>query len=319
MTRRQRLLAALRGEPVDRVPVVAWMHFGSEHLSPAETAQLHARFQRAYDWDWVKVMADYHFEVPADVLAFDSADKIDRLRPPGSDAPCFRAQQACLVHLQQALGRQVPLFDSGYDPYQMLLRHIGRDQAVHLWQHARRVLDFLDPLADAICTHIQALKDLGIAGYFHATNAAVPAGRARGMTDEVYERLVRPFDLRILQAAEGMVRVLHAHGSGIDLKRLSGYPFEIIQVSDRDPANPSLAQLQRWTGACVMGGIDEAGFSGASRALLASQVEDALRQTNGRRFILAPGCVLPSSSSAASLRFLRDSVDGRAVPAPLTP
>jgi len=316
MTRHQRLQAALRGDALDRVPVSAWMHFGSELLSAQQTAGLHACFQHSFDWDWVKVMADYRFDVPEDVWSFESMSQLVKMQRPGRLSPCFAQQRECLIALTKALGPEVPLFDSGYDPYHMLLRHIGHDQAGHLWQHPSWTLGFLDALTDAICAHLSGLKDLGITGYFHATHAAVPEGEARGMGDEVYQRFVRPFDLRILHAAQGLVRILHAHGSGLQLGRLADYPFEVIHTADRDPKNPSLAQLQQWTGACVMGGIDDAGFSGASRAGLARQMEDALRQTGGRRFMLAPGCVVSPSSSGRSLHFLREYAErGSAVQA----
>ena len=305
MTRHQRLFAALRGDSVDRVPVAAWMHFGTEHLSAASTAWLHEQFQRAYDWDFVKVMADYHFDVPADVFSFDRLENLKRINPPALSAPCFREQLACINELQKALGADTPIFDSGYDPYQMILRHIGRDQGKYLWEHRQWTLFFLDSLTDAICAHIRNLKSLGITGYFHSTNAATPVGQSRGLSDEVYQQFVRPFDLRIMHAAQGMVRILHAHGSGIDLSRLSGYPFEVLHIADRHPSNPNLIELQRWTSACVMGGIDETSFTGTSRAILADQIDDAYKQTEERRLILAPGCILPSSSCRTSLNFLR--------------
>lgn len=305
MTRHQRLQAALRGEWLDRVPVAAWMHFGSEHLSARNTAYLHARFQQTYDWDWVKVMADYHFELPDDVWSFDCLKKLEQIAKPSRFSLCFEQQSQCIVELKNELGLGVPLFDSGYSPYQMLLRHIGHDQSVYLLQHPHWTLDFLLALEDSICNHIADLKSLGITGYFHSTHAAVPIDQVGGMSDEVYERFVRPFDLKILQAAKGMIRILHAHGSGIDLDRLADYPFEVIHLADRERSNPDLSDLQHWTGACVMGGIDAGGFSKASRAGLAWQMDDAMAQTGGRRFMLAPGCVVSSSSSASSLHFLR--------------
>lgn len=187
----------------------------------------------------------------------------------------------------------------------MLLRHIGRDQAEHLWSRNDFLASFLDGLSDAICAHIDDLKAIGVTGYFHATNAATPFGKPRGMNDDIYALYVRPYDLKILRAAQGMIRVLHAHGSGIELSRLQSYPFEVVHISDRDRDNPSLGELLEWTNACVMGGIDESSFSSDSRAKIAAQMDDAMKQTGGRRFILAPGCVIPSSSSGASLQFMR--------------
>lgn len=306
MTRHQRLFAALQGELVDRVPVGAWMHFGTEHLNATKTAQIHEDFQRAYDWDFIKVMSDYHFDVPSDVFLFDRLENLERIDPPKLSAPCFREQLDCINKLQDKLGLDTPIFDSGYDPYQMILRHIGRDQANYLWDHRQWTLCFLNALTDVICAHINNLKSLGVTGYFHSTNAGIPLGEIRGVSDEVYQQFIRPFDLRILHAAQGMVRILHAHGNGINLSRLTGYPFEVLHVADRNQNNPSLNELQQWTSACVMGGIDESNFSASSRAAIAEQIDDAIRQTGARRFILAPGCILPSSSSKASLNFLRN-------------
>jgi uroporphyrinogen decarboxylase len=281
------------------------MHFGSEHLAPRETARLHARFQAAYGWDVLKAMADYHFPLPDGVLAFDSAGALARLRPPTADSPCFRDQYGCLGALLDEVGTQVPVLDSGYDPYHLLLRHIGHDQAAHLRAHERLVRPLLQALCDATCEHIARLKSLGVTGYFHATVAAIPEQRPRGVSDEVFEDWVRPHDLAILRAAEGMVRVLHAHGDHLRLERLRGYPHEAISLSVHAPGNPGIQDLAGTWPAALMLGIDEGGFTAMSRAGLALQIEAALQATPQRRLVLAPGCVLPPSSSASSLRFLR--------------
>ena len=103
-----------------------------------------------------------------------------------------------------------------------------------------------------------------------------------------------------------MARVLHVHGTGLDLSRLEGYPFEAISLSDRAPSNPSLSQLRRWTSKCLMGGIDEGTFPDLSLGALAAQMEDAVAQAGRHSFILAPGCAVPSYSPRRSLRFLRE-------------
>ena len=44
MTRRERLAAALRGEPVDRPPVALWRHFPVDDQDPEQRAQSGAAF-----------------------------------------------------------------------------------------------------------------------------------------------------------------------------------------------------------------------------------------------------------------------------------
>lgn len=305
MNHHQRFLAAVRGEPTDRPPVSAWMHFGSEHLPAQYAANLHVAFFKACNWDVLKVMADYRFALPPHILSFDTAQKIEAIALPDSNSPCFSEQLKCLTHLQSELGQEVPLLDSGYSPYFSLLRHIGHDQAPHLLAHPQATTALLDALCHATCQHLQQLKVLGVTGYFYATLAALPADQPQGLSQMVYDTFVRPYDLAILQSAEGLVRVLHAHGEGLALDRLQGYPFEVIHLADRAPSNPSLADLRRWTSRCLMGGLDESRFSGASLHALAAQMEDAACQTNSQRWILAPGCVLPPSCAQRSLQFVR--------------
>lgn len=305
LSRHARLAAAIAGAPVDRLPCTAWFHFGVEHLSGAQAAWLHEQFFRAYDWDLLKVMGDHRFAVPEQTLRFDTAPSIRAIASPTEDAPCFREQQHALSLLRARLGTELPLIDSGYSPYQMLLRNIGRDQAAYLWTHQQATLDLLEQICAAICAHIGQLKRLGVDGYFHATDGAIAGHMPGGVSEAVYERFVRPFDLAILKAAEGMVRVLHAHGNGIALDRLHGYPFEILHLSDRSPDNPDLAELRAWTGRCLMGGIDECSFTAASLEVLSGQMSDALARAGRQGLILAPGCVLSPSCSGRSLRFIR--------------
>jgi len=44
----------------------------------------------------------------------------------------------------------------------------------------------------------------------------------------------------MLEAAEGMVRIVHVHGAGIDMQRVIDLPCEVFSVSDR-LAGPSCA------------------------------------------------------------------------------
>ena len=55
-----------------------------------------------------------------------------------------------------------------------------------------------------------------------------------------------------------------------------------------------------------MGGIDETKFQERNLPALAREVDDALAQAGRRKFILAPGCTIPSFSPKRSLTFLRD-------------
>src|SRR5437667_11940216 len=53
-TRRERVVAALRGEPVHRVPVSLWLHNVATENSAETLAAETVRLARRFDWDFLK-------------------------------------------------------------------------------------------------------------------------------------------------------------------------------------------------------------------------------------------------------------------------
>ena len=54
MTKRERVMAALRGAPVDRVPVSLWLHNFATENSADDLAAETLRLARRFDWDFLK-------------------------------------------------------------------------------------------------------------------------------------------------------------------------------------------------------------------------------------------------------------------------
>lgn len=306
MTKLELFHAAVRGDAVERPPATAWVHFLSDHLTGEETARLHLRFLEAYDWDLLKVMNDYRYPVPAGVQTYEDPESLRAFQPLGLEAPAFAEQLKCLSALRAALGRDVPLADTMFDPYQQMLRNVGFSEAPNLWKHRKETLRALEAVCETIVRYIRAVKAQGVDALFLSINGAIRDGFPRGSTREVYEAFQRPFDLELLRAAEGMVRILHVHGTGLELERVLDYPCEVISLSDRLAGNPSLAALRKATDKCLMGGIDETKVQERTLPALAREVDDALAQAGPRKLILAPGCTIPSFSPRRTLSFLRD-------------
>ena len=75
MNKRERVMAAIEGRPVDRVPLSFWLHnFAREHSAQA-LADETLRLYRTFDWDFVKPQSRYQsfaelwgleYRVPAD-------------------------------------------------------------------------------------------------------------------------------------------------------------------------------------------------------------------------------------------------------------
>src|SRR5437667_344302 len=63
MTPRQRVWAALRGEPVDRPPISFWGHFYHRESSAEALVDATLEFHGRYRWDWVKLNPRKHYHV----------------------------------------------------------------------------------------------------------------------------------------------------------------------------------------------------------------------------------------------------------------
>lgn len=110
----------------------------------------------------------------------------------------------------------------------------------------------------------------------------------------------------MLEAMQGMVRVLHVHGTELDMTRVLDYPVEVLSVSDRLRGNPSLAELRRLSDKCLMGGIDESSLIEMSLPELRAHVRDAVAQAGREKLILSPGCTIPTQTPWYLLQAFRD-------------
>jgi uroporphyrinogen decarboxylase len=306
MSRRERFLAAVEGRDVDRPPVTAWVHFLSDHLPGEKTAALHLDFVREYDWDVAKLMNDYRYPVPEGLELLDSAEAMRRFVRLPMSTRAFAEQLKAIAMLRRELGPDWPILDTLFDPYQQVVRNVGFVQGRNVPLHREAAVEMLEAVTDTLCDYVRAARQAGADGFFMSVNTAIRAGYPRGVDEAVSRAFQRPFDLRLLAAAEGAVRVLHVHGVGLDLDRVLDYPCEVLSLSDRLKGNPSLADLRKRTDRCLMGGLDETTIQEKPLPELRAEIDDALAQAGRRKFILAPGCTVPSFISQRTLSCLRE-------------
>jgi len=305
MNKKERFLAAVEGREVDRPPVTAWVHFQSDHLDSRRTADLHAQFFQAYDWDVLKVMNDYRYPVPDNVVALDTEAALRAYKRLDLNQPAFQLQLEVLRQLREMVGPDVPMLETVFEPYQQIVRNVGFSQAENFFSQRDAALDAIELVTETTVEYIRKVKAMGVDGIFLSINGAIPANRHRGVTDERHETFQKPFAIRVLEAAEGMVRVLHVHGDHLQMHRVWDYPCEILSVSDRLQGNPSLKELRAQTDKCLMGGIDETRIQERALPEIKAEVDDIIAQVGRQRIIIAPGCTIPSFTGKRNLDYLR--------------
>jgi uroporphyrinogen decarboxylase len=164
----------------------------------------------------------------------------------------------------------------------------------------------IDALTGTCSSFVKEVISLGCDGIFLSTKFA----SYDLLNDAEYKKFGRPADIEVLKAASrGWFNVLHLHGQYPMFESLADYPVQAVNWHDRT-AYPSLAQAGKLFKGALMAGVEqlEVLHLGTPEQVDA-QVLDAVKQTGGRRLIVAPGCTYPVDVPHRNLMAMRMAVE----------
>ena len=305
MDRIERVRAALAGRPVDRPPFTVWYHFGTQHAAASVVAQVHLDFFAHYDLDLLKLMNDYDYPMPSGMDVMATAGDLGRLEPFDPARTALGAQLQAVEIVARALRGQALFVDTVFNAWNTLKRNLVREAMPRLMvEEPEALLAALAVVNGNLIRYAQASLERGAAGIF----LSVPA-TAESLTLQQYERFMRPFDLALLEALRGRgeCHILHAHGERLYFDRLLDYPAQALSWADVN-GGPSIAEARGRTGLTLMTGLDHVKFVEVSAALVREQVRRALAAGGRERFIVAPGCSLPTYAYPPLIRAARAAV-----------
>ena len=326
MTPRERVWAALRGDPVDRPPVSFWGHFYHREFSARELVDATVEHQREFGWDWVKLNPRKHYHVePWGVTYRYSGRAAEKpvleswpVHQPGdwaavterpTDRGAFGEQIEAVSLLRRELPADVPMIETVFTPLAVLGEMVEEpgELRLHMRMHPNAVRGALEAVTASFERFVPMLLAAGADGIHLATTDWASRNL---MSPEDYREWARPFDQRILAAAAGApFNVLHVCKRRNLLFELADYPVSAFSWDATDPTNPSLADgLARLPGA-VMGGISQEGaLRDADPERAVEEYRRGLEQTGGRRWLVAPGCSIPPAVPAANLKAVAAAV-----------
>jgi uroporphyrinogen decarboxylase len=317
MSKRERVFAALNGEEVDRVPVSAWWHDFAREWSAKDLAETTLEQYRKYDWDFVKVnpRASYFGEAfgakyaqregrQPDVVepGVSSPDHLRQIKVQNGTSGVWAEQLEALRLIDEGLDGEAPFIQTIFSPLATVSRTTGSTKYVQrlMREDPDDLVAALEAVTETLAAYAQASLDAGAAGIFFAT---VEWGSADVISIEDYNRFCRPFDLRVLHAANGAaVNVFHVCRAHNHLRRLLDYPVAAFHWATHQDGNPSLSDIASTTDRALMGGVShEATLTSGQPDEVSREARDAVRQMKGRRFLLAPGCSADPETPEANL------------------
>jgi uroporphyrinogen decarboxylase len=311
MTATERVRAAIKGEPVDRVPLCFWHHFRPEGSGERLAAFTYEFFREKFDLDIVKIMPDLPYPSPnAPIVEAEHMRSLPRL---GLDTPAFAQQLVCIRTLREKLGSDYPLILTLFSPLTYALQFMGKREAIAAARKdASAFEDGLRIIATNLRQLMEAAIDAGASGIFFSCMGVTTAD----FTPEEYERFGCPYDLHALEGAQkGWLNIVHIHADPsqindqIYFEIFTDYPVAVLSWSDR-LTGPSLAEALTETNKCLMGGLAERGpLTHGGEDEIKNEMIAAVTQTKDRRLILANGCSIPDDNPEQWLYFARKVVD----------
>lgn len=304
MDKIERVRATLAGRPVDRPPFTVWYHFGTQHAPGAVTAQVQLDFFAHYDLDLLKLMNDYDYPMPAGLDVMATPADLGRLEPFDPERTPLGAQLEVVELVARALRGRALFVDTVFNAWNTLKRNLVREAMARLMtEHPEALEAALRVVNGNLIRYAQASLARGAAGIF----LSVPA-TAESVTLAQYERFMRPFDLELLAAVRGRgeCHVVHAHGDRLHFDQLLDYPAHVLSWADVT-GGPPLAAARARTPLTLMTGLDQVAFAEVSADLVRAQVRRALAEGGRERFILAPGCSLPTYTYPPLIRAAREA------------
>jgi len=317
-----RLQATLRGEPTAQVPVALWRHFPEDDMDPGMLARHTVEWQQKWQFDFVKFMPPGTYSVEdwgartayagapngARVVTDPAVRRTEdwqKIRPIDPRAGSWGQQNRALSQAARALGGAVPILQTVFSPL-TTARKLATD----------RLFADIRCNPDAVEAALRVITDVtigfcldairsGAHGIFLATQLA----SHRILTATEYVRFGMKYDLEILDALRGHCRLnmLHAHGDDIMFELLSAYPVELFNWHDR-LTDPDLRRARQRFPQVLVGGLNEhETLIHGGPEDIAREVEDAIAQTDGRRLIIGPGCVLPIATTDEAIRVVVES------------
>lgn len=317
MNKFERIQAALKGDAVDRTPYSFWTHLPGIDLDPVKLAEHTFDFYKAFDLDFVKSMANGMFsiedfgcecdynEIPNGGVAklaktvIQCADDWDAIQPLDVTKGAYGRELYSLRLLLQKVNAEAPVIATEFSPLTTAEKISGGTLLEHIKLQPGKVKYALDIIADAAIEHAKKAIELGCSGIFLASQMS----SVDKTTVEIYKEFGAPYDLKVLKnlPKEAWFNVIHLHGNNVMFDIVKDYPVQAISwhVWETEPTVADF--MAQAPGKCIVGGLKRFDVTNDQRDNLMETIKKMQHETNNKRLILAPGCVIRYPVNKATL------------------
>ena len=327
-SKRELVLKAFRGEPVDRVPVGFWHHFtnedewlvgfGNQAIIEKNLAG-HQAFLAEVEPDFIKLMSDGYFAYPNERLKkVQSIKDLADIEPLGADHPWISEQVELVQKIRAGFTEDLVAIYNIFAPvtyFKWLVGKVaGGDDIIadFLAEDAvltKRVLDVIAKDIAALTERI--IKEAGADGIYLSVQSIQDAR----VSAEDYKAFIAPSELAVLEAANaaGGVNILHIcgyEGARNDVHLFTDYPAQVINWAV-GPEGISLAEGRKlFGGRTVLGGFEN-GKNGllytGNQAAIQDETKRLIAEAGKEALIIGADCTIPSDIKAERIQWVRQA------------
>ncbi len=316
MTKKERVIAAMSSQPVDRPPVGFWFHFPPERALGQACVQAHLDYYNHIDVDIAKLMCDGYFDYPNPVAkAVKSPKDWYDMKPLGPSSEFIRGQVERAKAVKAGLTSDCLVLYNVFAPFSSI-RFGTSDELVmrHLSEDPDAIAYALDVIAqdNALLCELLITEAKVDGVYF-----CVQGGEKDRFTPEAYARLIAPSDRKVLDHANRFSHhnVLHCCGwAGIQnhLEVWKDYPAAAVNWACF-VEGMSLSEGKRFFGGkCVLGGFDNRKDSlicNGSKEDIQAFARDLVQKTGSTGMMIGADCTLPSTIPLERIQWVVDAVN----------
>ncbi|SDU43248.1 uroporphyrinogen decarboxylase family protein [Stappia sp. ES.058] len=306
MNKKERVLAAIAGDPVDRTPFSLWLHNFARENTAQELRDETVELYEAFDWDFLKPQSRPMCFAQMWGLCIEpstqravwptttyfpvqNAKDFASLRPADPSSGALAEQLEAYTLIRDAVGKDVPIVATVFSPL-MVASFMFPDGYADLRnlmiESPRELEEGLAAISETLTEYAGLCHEAGFEGIFYATNLA----NHGMMTPEQFNRFQRPFDTPILHASKGPFNILHMCGDHILFEELKDYPASVFSWATTSK-NPSLSEVHECTQKAVLGGLPgKPSIKSMSEAELLDHGRQSLEEMRGRPHLLGPDC-----------------------------
>lgn len=328
ITRKELVERAFHNEKTERIPVGFWHHFlqdeiGADAFShPELTGKVlegQEKFYREFQPDMIKIMTDGFFSYPVEDLKkpLSSPKNLSSLKLLGKDSDWFRAQISYAKELVNRYGKDVPLFYNLFAAprtIEFMQEAAGHPVDLTEWIHENpeETAHVFDSISEDYALLAKALiEEAGVDGIYLSVNNV---DRNR-VTEEEYKKVVSPFELKILEAANraGGNNILHIcgyHGFHNHLSWYKDYPFLAVNWAAVVEGVPLKEGKELFGGRAVIGGFGQTEndvlYKGSEEEIR-KETAAILDEAGTRGIILGADCTIPRDTDVSHLEWVGEA------------